>query len=117
MEQAAQKLVALLQEPQPLMAGVLHAFEHAICACTAAFPGCATFTGQLASSSLCLDQQPAAPDGTCRHQPEGTVPDEDAVGEGCFAQAALPHQQPAVPDHARDSGKDGGSQPQGGQRE
>ena len=40
MDTAAQGLAALLQGPQPLLSGVLHAFGHAICACSAVFPDC-----------------------------------------------------------------------------
>ncbi|KAK9831744.1 hypothetical protein WJX74_007802 [Apatococcus lobatus] len=40
MDTAAQGLAAVLQGPQPLLSGVMHAFGNAICACSAVFPDC-----------------------------------------------------------------------------
>lgn len=64
---AARKLAALLQGPQPLLSGVVHAFGHAICACSAVFPACAAAWRQLGT------EQPA-PQG---HQSDAA--DHDAM--------------------------------------
>lgn len=63
MDTAAQELAALLQGPQPLLPGVVHAFGHAICACSAVLPGCEAAQRQLRTKdSASQDHQSAATD-------------------------------------------------------
>ena len=70
-DSAAQKLAALLQGPQPLLSGVVHAFGHAICACSAVLPACATPQRQLGTGdSASQTPQSAAADHDQMVSPE-----------------------------------------------